>query len=205
MCEKGGREWRTNVKWSLVYQWSVLAYSVYVYICIFGCVWKIERMRKDGYWKRKKPHWKFFFSCAKQRKNEDDEEEKNEWKIEAKTKRTRKKIKSPYDAICTARMCNVFDWRISMRAHTLVSGGELNMYWTIEYIYSPTLVRLLSLSLSFSFPLTRTHLLLLFVDISYVFSFFFLLLLLILHINCLGVKFIHANRFDSFQRAALTA
>lgn len=60
---------------------------------------------------QKNPIGNFFL---RETENEEDEgkmkrRRKNEWKIEAKKKRTRKKIKSPYDAIYTSRMCNVFD------------------------------------------------------------------------------------------------
>lgn len=64
-------------------------------------------MRKDGYRKRQKPDWNFFF-LRETEKNEDDEEKKHEWKIEAKKKRTRKKIKSPYDAIYTQLVCVMY-------------------------------------------------------------------------------------------------
>lgn len=200
----GGWGWRTNVKWSLVYQWSVLAYSVCIHIYIFGRVCaRVSVIEDEERWilKAQKIPLEIFF-LTRNRENE------NEWKIEGKKKKTRKKIKSPYDAIYTARMCNVFDWRISMRAHTLVSGGELNMYWTIEHIYSPTLLFARAHTLICSF-------------FSFLFSFFFFSFTFLTYFLlsccccssfssavyklCLGVKFIHANRFDSFQRAALTA
>lgn len=178
-----------NVKRSLVFQWSVLAY---IHICICDREW--EKMDTESV-ETEKTIANFLF-----RETEEKRKMKKEKRMENSSEKgkRRKKIKSPYDAIYTARMCNVFDWRISIRAHTLAYGGELNMFWTIEHIYSfnyRLLARSLAHTLSF-FLLFFSRFCLLRV---------FLIRLLILYINWLGVKFIHAYRSDSFQWADLTA